>query len=112
MAVTRYYNPETDSWDLIGVGVQGPPGSPGVAGPEGDPGQPGTQIFYSESPPSSANFGDMWIDRNSLNPLERVVQDTLDQRPGANSEIKGMLFWASDQSQMYYCDGFDWFTLG
>ena len=108
MAVTRYYNPETDSWELIGVGVQGPRGGPGDPGPEGDPGPPGTQIYYTQDPPAGANLGDMWIDRNGFQPVERVQQGLLSERPTAEPAIINMLFWATDEDQMYYCDGTAW----
>ena len=108
MAVTRYYNPETDSWELIGVGVQGPRGGPGDPGPEGDPGPPGTQIYYTQDPPAGANLGDMWIDRNGFQPVERVQQGLLSERPAAEPAIINMLFWATDEEQMYYCDGTAW----
>lgn len=116
MAVTRYWNPtggidNLGAWELIGVGVQGPRGDKGNPGPEGDPGVAGTQIYYTETPPSGANLGDMWVDKNGFTPVETVKQGTFVERPAATVAITGMLFWATDHTLMYYCDGAIWHSI-
>lgn len=64
MAVTRYYNPETEQWEPIGISIPGPRGFKGDPGPEGDIGPPGTQVYYEAEPPPYpvAQLGDLWLD--------------------------------------------------